>query len=173
MEEQAALYSEQGTVIGRAPRSRVRTENLRHGATGIVVFNPQGQVYVHQRTWSKDLYPGLFDFTAGGVIQAGEDPFESARREAAEELGVRGELVSLGEADYADAHTRYRAFRYWTIAPGPLELQAEEVLGGEWLEVSELLAQVDAERWRFMPDAVELFLPWLASLDALPPAAGR
>lgn len=173
MEEQVALYSGQGAVIGRAPRSRVRTENLRHGATGIVVFNPQGQVYVHQRTWSKDLYPGLFDFTAGGVIQAGEDPFDSARREAAEELGVRGELVSLGEADYADAHARYRAFRYWTIAPGPLELQAAEVLGGEWMEVSELLAQVDAERWRFMPDAVALFLPWLASLEALPPAAGR
>lgn len=173
MEEQAALYSERGTVIGRAPRSRVRAENLRHGATGIVVFNPQGRIYVHQRTLSKDLYPGLFDFTAGGVIQAGEDPFESARREAAEELGVRGELVSLGEADFADEHARYRAFRYWMIANGPLKLQAEEVLGGEWLEVSELIAQVAAEPGRFMPDAVALFLPWLASLDAPPPASGR
>lgn len=128
---------------------------------------------MHQRTWTKDVFPGLLDFTAGGVIQAGEDPLDSARREAAEELGVHSALHSLGQANYADAHTRYRAFRFWTIAREPLRLQTEEVLGGHWMEVSELIGQIGAEPERFMPDAVALFLPWLAALDALPPGDDR
>ena len=41
------------------------------------------------------------------------------------------------------------------------------------IEAGSLELQIDAERWRFIPDAVALFLPWLASLEALPPAAGR
>ncbi len=170
MEEIAALYNEQGEIIGSAPRSRVRAENLRHGATGIVVFNPQGQIYVHQRTWIKDVYPGLFDFSAGGVIQAGEDPLVSAQREAEEELGVHGELVSLGEANYQDESTQYHAFCFWVIATEPLQLQPEEVIDGRWVEVSDLILDIEARPQRYMPDAVQLFLPWLETLGTLPPS---
>lgn len=172
MEEQAALFDEHGQVIGQAPRSRVRAENLRHGATGILVFNPQGEVFVHQRTMSKDVYPGLLDFTAGGVIQAGEDPDESARREAQEELGIDSELVRLEPANYADAHTQYRAFRYWTVARGQLRLQAEEVASGRWMEHRELLADIERNPGSYMPDAVELFGQWLNDLDGKFPPAG-
>lgn len=136
MEEYAALYSAQGAVIGRAPRFRVPMENLRHGAIGVAVFNPQGRLDVHQRIWSKILHAGLFDFSAGGNPGRG-GPVRVRRREAAEELGALGELASLGEAGCADAHAGYCAFRCWMIAPGPLELHAEQVLGAEWMEVSE------------------------------------
>jgi 8-oxo-dGTP pyrophosphatase MutT (NUDIX family) len=104
MEEQVALYDESGRPCGVAPRSRVRAENLRHGATGIVVRDPLGRFYVHRRTDTKDVYPGLYDLCAGGVLQAGEEPLPSALRELAEELGVTGvPLESLGEGDYSDA----------------------------------------------------------------------
>ncbi|MGH3652223.1 NUDIX domain-containing protein [Glutamicibacter sp.] len=171
MEEQAALFDERGREIGQAPRSRVRAENLRHGATGILVFNPEGEVFVHQRTMTKDVYPGLLDFAAGGVIQAGEDPDASARREAQEELGIDSDLVPLDQSNYADAHTRYRAFRYWTIACGELSLQADEVASGRWMEQSELLADIERNRGSYMPDTVELFFHWLKGLSGkLPPA---
>lgn len=171
MEEQVALFNEHGQVVGQAPRSQVRAENLRHGASSIVVFNADGKIFVHQRTQIKDVYPGLYDFTAGGVIQVAEDPDESARREAKEELGVDSELVGLGEANYCDANTTYRAFLYWTIAHGPLSLQAEEVACGFWVAQNELITDITRDPARYMPDSVELLLDWLRGLNGNLPVA--
>jgi 8-oxo-dGTP pyrophosphatase MutT (NUDIX family) len=59
----------------------MRADNLIHGATGVVVRNSSGQIYVHRRTDTKDVYPGRYDFAAGGVLAVGEDPDEAALRE--------------------------------------------------------------------------------------------
>ena len=91
----------------------MRARNLRHAASSIVVRDPFGRIYLHRRTETKDVYPGLLDFAAGGVVLAGEDPAAGAVREVEEELGVVGvPLEPLGVADYADEHTSYRAVRF-------------------------------------------------------------
>jgi aminoglycoside phosphotransferase (APT) family kinase protein len=160
-EEIVALYDDGGRPAGDAPRSVMRAQNLRHAATGIVVRDPYGRIYVHRRTPTKDLYPAHWDFTAGGVVQAGEDPLEGARRELAEELGVTSELESLGEGDYADAHTNYHAFRYVTTWDGPITPQPEEVAYGAWLSLERLLDRLRDPEVAFMPDARALFGHWL------------
>lgn len=169
MEEIAALFDTSGRVIGQAPRSRVRAENLHHGATGIVLFNEHGQIFVHQRTWVKDVYPGRWDFTAGGVIQAGENPDESARRELAEELGIDSELNMLSESEYSDENTSYHAFRYWAATSFTPKLQAEEVLQGLWMSRDELLDKLQNNSDEFMPDSVYLFSSWVSALTDIPP----
>ena len=108
-----ALYDEAGRPTGSAPRSVVRRDNLRHAATAVVVRDPYGRVYVHRRTDTKDVYPGLLDFCCGGVVQAGEDPAAAARRELAEELGVgtdrevRLDALDGDPTPYADDVTDY------------------------------------------------------------------
>jgi aminoglycoside phosphotransferase (APT) family kinase protein len=160
-EEVVALYDDGGRPDGSAPRSLMRAQNLRHAATGVIVRDPYGRVYVHRRTPTKDLYPAHWDFTAGGVLLAGEDPLEGAQRELAEELGVTSQLVPLGEGDYADAHTRYHAFRYLTSWDGPITPQPEEVAYGAWLSIEHLLDRLDDPEVPFMPDARALFGDWL------------
>lgn len=162
--ELVALYGPDGRPTGEvADRVRMRRENLRHAATHVVVRNRDGLVYVHRRTDTKDVYPGRYDFTAGGVLQAGEDPLESARRELEEELGVAGvELVPLFEADYADEHTRFHAFCYECTTDGPIRWQPEEVAWGEWVTPARLLELIG--ELPFMPDAVANLRPWLDSL---------
>lgn len=161
MDEIVALYDHRGREVGTAPRSVVRRENLHHAATAVVVFNSRGEVFVHERTTTKDVYPGRFDFAAGGVLRAGEAPVEAAVREVYEELGVSSPLVAIGESEYTDAHTSYWGFLFWTLTDEPLTFQPEEVAGGEWVSREQLLASVDARPDDFMPDTVALLGPWL------------
>ncbi|MEZ5193910.1 MAG: phosphotransferase [Nocardioides sp.] len=162
MEERVALYDAAGRPRGTAPRSRMRAENLRHGATGVVVRDAWGRVYLHRRTDTKDVYPGRLDFTAGGVLAAGEDPEAGARRELEEELGVAGvPLVPLGEGDYADEHTDYHAFRYTVTWSGPVRWQPEEVAWGDWVTLEDLDALLRDRPGDVMPDAAALFADWL------------
>ncbi|MGC4112711.1 MAG: NUDIX domain-containing protein [Nocardioides sp.] len=174
-EEVVALYDDGGRPDGSAPRSVMRAQNLRHGATGILVRDPYGRIYVHRRTPIKDVYPEYWDFTAGGVLLDGEDPLEGARRELAEELGVDSELEPLGEADYADDHTRYHAFRYVTTWDGEITLQPEEVAYGAWLSPERLLEGMADPEVHFMPDTCALFGDWVRerAADHADPYTGR
>lgn len=154
--EQVPLYDDTGRPTGEVvDRSEVRRRNLRHAATAVIVRNSRGEVYVHRRTDTKDVYPGLYDFCAGGVLQAGEEPCDAAMREAEEELGVRGvELISLGEADYADDSTRYHAFCFTCVYDGPITWQPEEVAWGDWVTVDRLREMLAT--WEFVPDSAAL-----------------
>ncbi|GAA2745461.1 NUDIX domain-containing protein [Terrabacter aerolatus] len=157
-DEVVALYGEAGEVVGSAPRSVMRARNLRHAASSVVVRDRLGRVYLHRRTTTKDVYPGLLDFAAGGVVLAGEDPGVGAVRELEEELGVAGvSLEPLGVADYADAHTRYRAFRFVVTWDGPIRWQPEEVSWGEWVTVEELVRRLDDEPDSIVPDSVAVW----------------
>ncbi|AEG45427.1 NUDIX hydrolase [Isoptericola variabilis] len=153
--ELVALYDDAGRPCGVADRARVRAENLRHAATAVVVRRSTGEAYVHRRTQTKDVYPGLYDFCAGGVLQAGEEPRASAEREVAEELGVGGvQLEPLGEDDYADEHTRYHAYLYTCTYDGPVTWQPEEVAWGAWV-TPERLAEM-LRTLPFVPDSTAL-----------------
>ena len=161
-DETVALYDEAGQVVGSALRSVMRARNLRHAASSVVVRDRIGRVYLHRRTETKDVYPGLLDFAAGGVVLAGEDPRDGAVREVEEELGVSGEpLVELAPVDYSDDHTSYRAFRFVTSWDGPIRWQPEEVSWGEWVLVDDLLRRITDEPDSLVPDSVAV---WTAVL---------
>lgn len=155
-DELVPLYDAAGQPSGEVvTRREMRERNLRHAATAVIVRNSAGQVYVHRRTDTKDVFPGRYDFAAGGVLQVGEEPYDAAVREAAEELGVKGvELTSLGEGDYADDHTDYHAFCFTCVYDGPITWQPEEVAWGAWVSVEELRTLMAT--MEFVPDSIAL-----------------
>lgn len=158
-DEEVALYDEQGREVGRVARSRMRAQNLRHGATAVLVRDRWGRVYVHRRTTTKDVYPGLLDLAAGGVLRPGEDPHAGAVREVQEELGVHGvPLEPVGEQNYADEFSVYRAFLYTTLYTGAITWQAEEVSWGGWFTLDDLVALLTDDPQQVVPDSRELWL---------------
>lgn len=170
------LYDDQGQASGTAPRSRMRAENLCHAATSVVVRDSYGRVYVHRRTDTKDVYPGRYDFTAGGVLGAGEDPDDAAGRELAEELGITSAaLTSLGVRRYTDDHTDYWAHCYTTAWDGPIRWQPEEVAWGDWWTPDLLVERLDDPVWPMMPDAIGVLGDWLRerAADRAPFGSGR
>lgn len=127
-------------VIGRATRQRMRSENLRHRCVWIFVFNSNQQLFVHQRTVSKDVYPGFWDVAVGGVVGAGESYADAAVRELAEELGIHAaSLAPMAPVKFEDARTRVLGWAYGCRFDGTPTLQASEVQRGEWLDHDALM----------------------------------
>ncbi|WP_285748279.1 NUDIX domain-containing protein [Lentzea sp. NBRC 105346] len=157
-----AWYSPEGEVVGEVSRVRMRAENLWHGCVVIVVRSFDGsRVYVHKRTDTKDIFPGLYDCAAGGVIDAGETPDDAAAREVKEELGVEAPLTPLFRTIYVDSDTRYHAWVYEARSEGPFTHQPEEVAWGGWMPFEELKAKLADPGWPMVPDGRAIALEWL------------
>jgi 8-oxo-dGTP pyrophosphatase MutT (NUDIX family) len=156
-DERVALVDERGRVVGEAPRSRMRRENLRHSSTGVIVRRSDGAVYVHRRADDKDWAPSAYDAAAGGVIRVGEEPRESARRELAEELGVTGvELRPLLEELYEDETVRVYAHVFEVTYDGVVTHADGEVAAGWWLTMDELAEALRDPARPFVPDTQHL-----------------
>ena len=84
-----------GPVIGDATRAEVHGNNLRHRAVHILVFNHSSEIFLQKRSRWKDRHPGLWDSSAAGHVDAGEDYDEAADRELNEELGVKAALTRV------------------------------------------------------------------------------
>ena len=152
-EEIVALVDEHGTVTGQAPRPLVRRDNLRHAATAVLVRHPDGRIYVHRRSPDKDWCPSCHDAAAGGVLQHGERPEDSARRELEEELGISGvPLRPLGTSLYEDDTTRCFEHCFEVTYDGVVTHADGEVVWGDWMTLRELGRLLADEAWPFVPD---------------------
>jgi len=171
MEELVDLVDLQDRVVGRAPRSQVRTRNLLHRGVGILCRNARGEVYLHRRTHTKDVFPHLYDMFVGGVVGAGESYPDAAAREVAEELGIRGvPLEFLFAHLYQGPHNRAWVHVFQVRWEGPVVHQESEIEWGAWVPEADLEAWCD--RVEMVPDGLEIFRRYLelTGVDPTPPA---
>ena len=163
-DELVALYDPSGAVIGAVPRRRMRAERLWHATTGVLVRSLDGdRVFVHRRTRTKDVFPGMLDVWAGGVVGAGESPDVAAVRELAEEYGLSGVAVEpLFSGTYDLPDVRCHAFLYETRSDGPFTVQESEIESAWWEPVSRLRTLVDDAAWPIVPDGRIALRQWFA-----------
>lgn len=160
-DEIVLIVDKDNSETGSASRHEMRAKGLVHRATYILVFNGKGELFVQKRTLNKDIYPGFYDVAAGGVVLAGETYDESARREVAEELGIRhAELTPQFTFFYEEGSNRVWGGVYSCIHDGELTLQAEEVESGFFSAPEEVLALSQKEP--FTPDGLYVLKRFLS-----------
>lgn len=151
-EELVEELDEAGIVIGVVTRRAMRERRLPHRCVYVLVFNGRGELFIHQRTGTKDVYPSYWDCTIGGVLAAGETFADGAGREGEEELGVPLEPEELFPFRFADAAMVVWGMVYRARHGGPFQLQAEEIVRGEFVTLDELEGR--AARDSFCPDGL-------------------
>ena len=147
------VVDDAGRTVAVVPRREMRARRLPHRSTYVLVFNRRGELFVHLRTATKDVYPSHWDVAVGGVLAAGESFDEGARREAREELGVEVAPEPLFPLRWVDERTVVHGMVYRAEHDGPFRLQAEEIVRGEFAPLDDIAIRV-ARAEPFCPDGL-------------------
>ena len=160
-DEIVLIVDEQNQEVAQVSRRVMREGCLIHRACYILVFNRSQEIFVQKRTMSKDIYPGYLDVATGGVVLAGESYELSAKRELAEELGVRRVSLTRHFDFYHEANNNRVWGRVFSCtAEGPFVFQPEEVEDGFFLGLEAVQAMATTEQ--FTPDGLLVLKRFMA-----------
>lgn len=161
------IIDENGNPTGKTvERSIAHAEGIRHRTAHIWIIrrkNGRTEILLQKRSRNKDSFPGKFDTSSAGHIQAGDEPLESALRELKEELGIHAvpeDLQFAGKFPISFAKEFHgKMFRDEEIAfvyiyDHPVEidrltLQKEEVEEVQWFDLEETYQQCRQHRDKF------------------------
>ena len=144
-------------------REQAHTEGIPHRTAHIWILRKKEgriQVLLQKRSKNKDSFPGMFDTSSAGHIQAGDEPLESALRELEEELGIHAtpeQLHFAGTFPISFAKEFHgKMFRDEEIAfvyifnepvnTDELILQTEEVESVQWFDLEEVCEKCEKYR---------------------------
>jgi 16S rRNA (adenine1518-N6/adenine1519-N6)-dimethyltransferase len=142
-------------VVGDAPRAEVHGNNLRHRAVHILVFNRLGELFLQKRSRSKDRHPCLWDSSAAGHVDAGEEYDATAVRELREELGITAELTPVAKLPASDNTGQEFIWLYRAQHDGPFELARSEIEYGEFFPTELVSDWIAARPADFAPGFIE------------------
>lgn len=129
-------------VVGQAPRREVHARKLLHRAVHVLIHDDDGHLFLQRRSMGKDTFPGCWDSSCSGHVDAGEDYLTAARRELGEELGWHDASLPLRPLLKlsACAETGHEFIQIFVLGPisGPFELHPEEISEGRWIVPGEL-----------------------------------
>lgn len=86
------VLNERGEVVDTVTREEADDGNHTIDNVIVFLFNSVGKVWIQLRPQSKKHFPGLWDVSACGGVDAREDKDEAAARETREETGLEVDL---------------------------------------------------------------------------------
>lgn len=134
-------------VIDVMARGEIHRLGLMHRSVHILVFNSREEFFIQKRSMTKDSNPGLWDSSAAGHVDSGEDYLCCARRELDEELGIHhpGPLEPLFHMTASASTGMEHCTVYRCLHDGPMVLQAEEIEEGAWIPLAEMDSRMAAQ----------------------------
>jgi 16S rRNA (adenine1518-N6/adenine1519-N6)-dimethyltransferase len=129
----------------------------------VLVFNPEGKLFLQKRSAKKDRHPRTWDSSASGHLDSGEDYDHAAARELREELGwsPSAPLRRILRIESCAETDQEFVWVYRCEGGGPFQLHPDEIECGAWFSPDEITRWI-AERpqdfapvfpyiWRHLP----------------------
>ena len=144
-------------------REKAHAEGIMHRTAHIWIIREMDgrvQVLLQKRSQNKDSFPGKFDTSSAGHIQAGDEPLESALRELKEELGISAAPEQLHFAGtfpisfvkkfygkvFRDEEVAFVYIYKEPVNTEELILQKEEVETVQWFDLEEVFMECEKRR---------------------------
>ena len=128
-------------VIGKASRLQVHNNDLMHRSVHILVFNSTGSLFLQKRAMIKDESPGLWDSSAAGHVESGEDYISCAKRELNEELSLSGVQLDEVLSIPPQSTTFWEHVRvYKCVTDSTICINKNEISEGRYIKLSEVRA---------------------------------
>jgi len=169
-EEIFDVVNDQDEVIDQKSRREVHRLGLKHRAVHIIVTNAKGDIFMQKRSLSKDSSPGLWDTSAAGHVDSGEDYDTCAIRELREEIGlsITQPPRRLFYIKACEETGQEFVWVYHTVAEGPFVLHPEEIETGEWFTTQHLAEWIASRPQDF---ATSFLRVWAEAKGSLKPRA--
>lgn len=154
-------------VVGRAPRREVHRTGLMHRAIHVFIFNARGEIFLQKRSMSKDSSPGLWDSSASGHLDSGEDYDACAMRELREEIGLDVSAPPRRVFKVSPCAETGQEFvwLYEGASEGPFTLHPEEIERGDWFTRMWVTQWISERPQDFAPAFVLLWKKFVRRTD--------
>jgi isopentenyl-diphosphate Delta-isomerase len=128
-------------IVGKASRLQVHKNELMHRSSHILVFNTSGNLFMQKRAMVKDESPGLWDSSAAGHVESGENYISCANRELKEELGLSEHRLEEVLSIPAQRKTFWEHVRVFKcVTNSNICINTNEISEGKYLPPFELRA---------------------------------
>lgn len=147
MAEVVDIVDERGNVVGRATREEVYAKGLLHPAVNIIIVDPQGKIYIQQRSAKKSAFPLYWDISCAEHLKSGETFEAAAVRGLLEELSIgvnveklRGKHIQRSEYHKGDKRIlEYELVELWgAVWKDKIKIDPEEVARGKYVSLADL-----------------------------------
>ena len=150
-EEILDVVDSNDNVVSRASRYEVHKNGLMHRSVHILVFNSRDNLFLQKRSMSKDENPELWDTSAAGHVDSGEDYLHCAERELEEELGISVPIDEVMRIS-AQPNTLWEHVRvYKCVTDNQIEIDGLEISEGRYWTVPEITQSIESNHKIFTP----------------------
>lgn len=152
-EEIFDVVNERDEVVGQNTRRDVHRLGLLHRAVNVLVFNARGEIFLQLRSAKKDRHPNVWDSSASGHVDSGEDYDTTAVREVREEIGLNLSQTPkrLFKIDACAATDAEFVWVYRCESEGPFQLNADEIQRGDWFAPAAITNWIRERPQEFAP----------------------
>ena len=141
-------------VLFRAPKDQVYREYRIHRSVMFFIFDAEGNVFVNQRSDSKELYPSYWSIALGGHVRSGETYDAAVRRELLEETGLATPPEFIRTFKKRTADSRENVNVYAVVADREPNLDPRELQEGYWVSIADIGRYLN--RYDFLPETDDL-----------------
>ena len=157
------IVDEHDRPVSAATIAEAQAHGLTHRIARIMVDDGAGNLLLQKRTDDRRLYPGRWDNSAAGHVDAGESYLEAAARELAEEIGLKnvsleeiGSYYHEGSFEGLILKRFNRVYRVTVLPSQHFDIQPEEVAAVEWFSLDKIKQQIQNQPELFTDGVIDV-----------------